>query len=224
MRESAKLEFPQKVRKNNMRPSSVDQADPNDQNLLCVYNITSSSGYINLSITEMTVRGFDWNSGFYDCFLGGAAFRTVLHFYSDEEAKRYAARMFGKEHHTRYLCDNYTSKYNMKGMYDKSMMDVISHTKDGLIFTVYSYKHYSEVNIKAIVGTTPCMGNLNFKPAGENYTYAFLSISIQKRQKTKEITYSDLKCAAKQRVSFQKRPYSGLFLTGNSVRSGRYKM
>ena len=148
-----------KNRKTHLKLSSIYEADPKDRNLLCVYNLTSTSGYINLSITEMTVRGFDWDSGFYRCFLGGAAFRSVLH------------RRFGrlkKQHHTRYLCHNYTSKYNMTGIYDKSMMDIVSHTKEGLIFAVYSYKHYSEVNIKATVGTTPCMGNLNYKFTGKN--------------------------------------------------------
>ena len=166
--ESAKISRQKEFHQKPLKPSSVHETDPKDRNLLCVYNLTSASGYINLSITEMTVRGFDWDSGFYRCFLGGAAFRTALHVYSEEGAKRYGARMFGKKHHTRYLCDNCTSKYNMTGIYDKSMMDIISHTKDGLIFAVYSYKQYSEVNIKATVGTTPCMGNLNFKPPGEN--------------------------------------------------------
>ena len=165
---SRRNEFHQKSWKTQVKSSSIHEADPKDRNSLCVYNLKSTSGYINQSITEMTVRGFDWDSGIYRCFLGGAAFRTVLHIYSEDGAKRYAARMFGKQHHTRYLCDNYTSKYNMTGIYDKSMMDIISHTKDGLIFAVYSYKHYSEVNITAIVGTTPCMGNLNFKAPGEN--------------------------------------------------------
>ena len=174
--ESAKTSRPKWFgRKNHFKPSSVDQADPKDRNVLCVCNLTSSSGYINLTITEMTIRGFDWDSGFYKCFLGGAAFRTVLHVYSEEGAKKYAARMFGRGHHTRHLCDNYISKYNMTGIYDnmtgiydKSMMDIISHTKDGLMFAVYSYKHYSEVNIKAVVGTTPFIGNLNFKSPGKN--------------------------------------------------------
>ena len=43
-------------------------------NLHCIYNITSTSGYVNLSISELTVNGFNWKYIFYECFLGGAAF------------------------------------------------------------------------------------------------------------------------------------------------------
>ena len=150
------------------------EIDSGNKNLFCTYNITSTSGYINLSISDMRIRGFDWGSGFNPCFLGGAAFRTALHWYTEEEAKKSSVRSISAtKHHTRYMCDNYTSKYNMKGRFDKSMMDIISHTKKGLIFAVYSYNHYSQVHLNAIVTSTPCKGYLNYKSSSMSFLLIF---------------------------------------------------
>ena len=55
------------------------QDSVNDElNLHCIYNITSTSGYVNLSISELALDGFNWKSIFYECFLGGAAFTFEL--------------------------------------------------------------------------------------------------------------------------------------------------
>ena len=48
------------------------------------------------------------------------------------------------------------------------MIDVISDTRDGLLIAVYSYQYYSRVSIEALVSTTPCRGNLNFKHLSKN--------------------------------------------------------
>ena len=52
----------------------------------------------------------------------------------------------------------------MKNIYDKSLMDIVSNTRNGLMFAVYSYKHYSHVTIRATVSTTPCKGDLYQPP------------------------------------------------------------
>ena len=52
----------------------------------------------------------------------------------------------------------------MKNIYDKPLIDIVSDTRDGLLFAVYSYKHYSHVTLRATVNTTPCKGNLYHPP------------------------------------------------------------
>ena len=133
-----------------------------DLNLHCIYNITSASGYVNLSISELTVDGFDWISNYYKCFMGGAAFifNGVVYDSYMESVMRYSIKSSSYNFDIRYLCDNYTSKYHLKDVFDKSLMDIVSDTREGLSLAVYSYKHYSQVTIRATVSTTPCKGNL----------------------------------------------------------------
>ena len=40
-------------------------------------------------------------------------------------------------------------------------MDIVSGTKKGLIFVVYSFKGYSQVSVEATVTSTPCRGLYN---------------------------------------------------------------
>ena len=139
-------------------------------NFHCVYNITSTSGYINLSVSELTVNGFDWNSNYYDCFLGGVAFTFDVNRLDSsyrESERTYSVKKRSDLYDMRYLCDNYTSKYDMKSMFDKSLMDLVSNTRDGMLLAVYSYKHYSRVTMAATVTVTPCRGDLYYKPAGD---------------------------------------------------------
>ena len=107
--------------------------------------------------------------------------------FSEEELKYKAPRdCQAAKHSAYYLCENFTSRYNITGRHDKSMMDIISETREGLLFAVYSYEPYSKVSIKARVSSTPCRGNLNFKHFGKNSIFCeinfvlFFSLQIPK--------------------------------------------
>ena len=124
--------------------SDMREGNLHHVNLHCVYNITSDSGYVNLSIAQLTYIGVhyehlifsrSWIRKYMHCLQGGVAF---------EKQK---------------LCNNYTSK---PGKYnDKYIMDIVSGTKKGLIFVAYSFKGYSQVSVKATVTSTPCRGLFN---------------------------------------------------------------
>ena len=67
--------------------------------------------------------------------------------------------MFGMKH----FCKNYTSNPDTGKMYDKSLMNIVSDTTDGLLLVVYSFKHYSQVSVEATVTSTPCKGFVIYK-------------------------------------------------------------
>ena len=102
----------------------------NSGNIHCIYNITSATGYINLTVTQLTTTGYDWNSAFHKCYFSGLAFKTLVSkIFSTEKLKYKAPRdCQAAKHSVYYVCGNFTSRYNLTGRHDKSMIDVISDT------------------------------------------------------------------------------------------------
>ena len=123
------------------------------ENLHRVYNITSKRGYVNLSITQLNYIGF-----FYDdttkalhlkCSQGGMAIGMLE------------------------LCNNYTSNPSIYN--DKYITGIVSGTRDGLIVSDYSFKHYSQVSVQATI-TTPCKGEFN--PESKYLFYSLIPFSL----------------------------------------------
>ena len=115
------------VRLFDNNPAAILPPCDAELNFHCVYNITSSSGYVNLSVSELSVGGFGWNSNYYECFLGGVAFTFDVERLDKsyrESEQTYSVKRRSDIYDMRYLGDNYTSKYNMKDVFDKSLMDV----------------------------------------------------------------------------------------------------
>ena len=143
------------------------------KNKHCVYNITTEHGYVNVSIIKLTYIGPDFkyarpsrSSDFRECMQGGVAF-------SLEMRNNY----FSMKH----LCHNYSSYSNNKEIennYDKPLMNIISGTKDGLLFVVYAFDAYSEVIVDATVSATPCEGLRRYrKVKGEHFNSSRTTIS-----------------------------------------------
>ena len=109
------------------------------RNLHCVYNITSERGYVNLSITKLTCVGYNFNdllprSKFHSqCYQGGVTLIT--------------------SHKNKHFCNNYTPNPATDETY---LMNIVSDTTHGLVFVVYSFKHYSQVSVEDAVTSTPC--------------------------------------------------------------------
>ena len=156
----------------NMEPLSVYVARHHG-NKHCVYNLTSNSGYLNLSVTNLRYIGPNfYRSGFratnkfiLHCLQGGLAYEI------ENDKKKNSKTMY-------QICSNYTSeptvdlskcKTNIsrsrlmetRKEYHKSVMNIISSTQS-MILVVYSYEHYSEVSFNISVMTTLCKGVPNY--------------------------------------------------------------
>ena len=113
-------------------------------NLHCVYKITSDSGYVNLSITQLTYIGIN-----YEHFIVSTS----------EKIKSMHCPQGGVAFEKQQLCNNYTSKPTIYN--DKYIMGIVSGTKEGLILVVYSFKGCSQVSLEATITSTPCRGLFN---------------------------------------------------------------
>ena len=127
------------------------------RNQQCVYNITSRTGYVNLSVTKLTYSGYlfgdEGRTDLYKCNLGGVAFNKET----------------GKGYVFQTICDNYTSSDSVQKTGEKILMNIISPDRDGWILVMYSYKHYSLVSVEAKVIPTPCKGVFKRQFFGKNY-------------------------------------------------------
>ena len=156
----------------NMEPLSA-YVNRHHGNKHCVYNLTTNSGYLNLSVTNLRYTGPNfYRSGFsptnkfiLHCLQGGLAYEI------ENDKKKNSKTMY-------QICSNYTSepavdlskcKTNIprsrltatRSEYQKSVMNIISSTQS-MIVVVYSYEHYSEVSFNISLMTTLCKGVPNY--------------------------------------------------------------
>ncbi len=134
---------------------------PKSNNFHCVYNLTSKSGFVNLSITKMKYIGPDFTEPeFQGCLYGGVAYDTGKREHANNPPRDYSFWVQGGPHVTdiHYLCDNYSSVMNENDTLQKVLMNIVSHTQDGLLMVVYSYQNYSNISIEASATSTPCQG------------------------------------------------------------------
>ncbi len=114
------------------------------ENLHCVYNITSEKGYTDFAIKRLTFLLHKSAEDVGNCPEGGVGFTRAYYNYLKNPRKFY--------------CSNYTADIKVKSIYDKWILNIVSESRDGLIFVVYSFKYYSAVSIDATVTATPCRG------------------------------------------------------------------
>ncbi len=134
---------------------------PKSNNFHCMYHLTSKSGFVNLSITKMTYSGPDFTEpSFQGCLHGGVAYNTGRSEHANNPPFDYSFWVKGGPHVTeiQYLCDNYSSVMNENDTLQKVLMNIVSHTQDGLLMVVYSYQNYSHISIEASATSTPCQG------------------------------------------------------------------
>lgn len=110
----------------------------------CVYYITSETGYVNVSVTQLFYNGYNsWDPEFYDnenpCVEGGVTFE-----YNDESFQ--------------HFCNNYTANLNLKTDENYLLPNIVSSTPNGLVVVVYSFKSYSHISLKATATATQCQG------------------------------------------------------------------
>ena len=119
----------------------------------CLFHIYTSKEYVNLSISRMMYKGSNFEyKKMINCPQGGVAFSLERQVHT-----------FGMKH----LCDNYSSNPSedeLQNNYDKPLMNIISTTRMGLFFIVYSFEPYSEVFVEATVSGSPCRGVRRYHP------------------------------------------------------------
>ncbi len=134
---------------------------PKSNNFHCVYNLTSKSGFVNLSISQMIYSGpYFTEPRFQECLYGGVAYDTGRSEHANKAPKDYSFWVKEGPHVTeiQYLCDNYSSVMNENDTLQKVLMNIVSHTQDGLLMAVYSCEKYSHISIEASATLTPCRG------------------------------------------------------------------
>ncbi len=113
-----------------------------NRNIHCAFTLTSETGYINLSMSSLTLSlslelvASDCLST--DCITGGVAFKD-----------KYAMP---------FLCANYSSHISGFRLYQTK--NIISWHKNNMVVVIFSHKNYNKITLKATITTTPCRGVL----------------------------------------------------------------
>ncbi len=96
-----------------------------------------------------------------NCLYGGVAFEAGSgKHWNYTTSFDEVVRSYRNDHmiEVQYLCDNYTSDINNYETLGKIMMNIVGHSKDGLLLAIYSYEKYSQVSMEATATSTQCKG------------------------------------------------------------------